>query len=116
MDANTYETSLTGSKYKLAHKTASSNAWSIPTVKGQRAREIELLEDAKRRLQGLPPVHAGEKVKVEKHEKGQQKLDALFGKTGGEKEDTHGMNGKKRKKDDEPEEGHSVPADASEKA
>jgi hypothetical protein len=48
VDANTYETHLTGSKYKLAHKTATSSAWSIPTVRGQRERELELLEDAQR--------------------------------------------------------------------
>lgn len=98
LDANTYETHLTGSKYKLAHKGASSNSWSIPTVKGQREREIELLDDAKRRVQGLPPVLAGEKVKVEKREKGQQKLDSLFanvkgGNTGSGEE-------KKRKRDE----------------
>ena len=110
MDANTYETSLTGSKYKLAHKTASSNSWSIPTVKGQREREIELLDDAKRRTQGLPPVHAGEKVKVEKHEKGQQKLDALFGKTAGIKYEGR-TNSKKRKIEAEPEERTDVPVD-----
>ena len=83
VDANTYETHLQGSKYKLAHKAATSNSWSVPTVKGQRDREVELLDDAKRRVQGLPPVSAGEKVKVEKHEKGQQKLDSLFAKAGG---------------------------------
>lgn len=80
VDANTYETHLTGSKYKLAYKSASSNSWSIPTVKKQREREVELLEDAKQRVQGLPPVLATEKVKVEKHEKGQQRLDSMFTK------------------------------------
>ncbi|GMG29758.1 hypothetical protein F9C07_8049 [Aspergillus flavus] len=79
-DANTYETNLTGSKYKLAYKSASSNSWSVPTVKKQRDREVELLEDAKQRVQGLPPVLASEKVKVEKSEKGQQKLDSMFTK------------------------------------
>ncbi|KAK2763351.1 hypothetical protein FQN54_009987 [Arachnomyces sp. PD_36] len=82
MDANTYETRLAGSKYKLAHKAAASGSWSIPTVKGQREREIELLDDSKRRVQGLPPVLAAEKVKVEKVDKGQQKLDTLFAKAG----------------------------------
>jgi hypothetical protein len=82
IDANTYETSLTGSKYKLAHRSATTGSWSLPTVKAQREREIELLEDAKHRVQGLPPVLKSEKVKVEKHEKGQQKLDALFEKSG----------------------------------
>lgn len=99
-DANTYETHLVGSKYKLAHKGASSNSWSIPTVKGQREREIELLDDAKRRVQGLPPVLAGEKVRVEKREKGQQKLDALFAKAKGVKSPEEGVGKKKRKRDD----------------
>lgn len=92
VDANTYETHLTGSKYKLAHKTATSSAWSIPTVRGQREREIELLEDAQRRVQGRPPVLAAEKVKVERKEKGQQRLDALFARAGD--------GGQKRKRND----------------
>ncbi|KAL2870688.1 uncharacterized protein BJX67DRAFT_245505 [Aspergillus lucknowensis] len=80
VDANTYETVLEGSKYKLAYKSATSNSWSIPTVKKQREREVELLEDAKLRVQGLPPV--SEKAKVEKQEKGQKKLDAMFCRDG----------------------------------
>ncbi|KAF3390350.1 hypothetical protein F1880_009384 [Penicillium rolfsii] len=80
IDANTYETHLTGAKYKLAHRSATTRSWFIPTVRGQREREIELLEDAQRRVQGLPPVLASEKVKVEPKEKGQQSLDTLFGK------------------------------------
>lgn len=80
VDANTYTTHLTGSKYKLAHKGASSASWSVPTIKAQRDQEINLLEDARRRIEGLPPVTAGEKVKVERVEKGQQKLEALFAK------------------------------------
>ncbi|GLB36827.1 hypothetical protein LshimejAT787_0311140 [Lyophyllum shimeji] len=83
LDANTYSTHLVGAKYKLAHKGAAASSWSIPTVRGQREREIELLEDAKRRVQGLPAVPPREKVKVEKEEKGQQKLDTLFSKKGG---------------------------------
>ncbi|KAJ9240565.1 hypothetical protein DTO169E5_3897 [Paecilomyces variotii] len=102
IDANTYETHLTGSKYKLAHKNASSNSWSIPTVKGQREREIELLQDAQRRVQGLPPVLAGEKVKVAKEEKGQQKLDSLFAKAGKSKNSAP-PDDKKRKREQEVE-------------
>lgn len=78
VDANTYETHLEGSKYKLAHKSASSKTWSVPTVKGQREKEVEILEDAKRRVEGLPPVLATQKVKGKEEEKGQQKVDALF--------------------------------------
>ncbi|CRG83624.1 hypothetical protein PISL3812_00978 [Talaromyces islandicus] len=88
-DENTYETHLVGSKYKLSHKSASETSWSIPTVKGQREREISLLEDAKRRIQGLPPVLASEKVKERKKEKGQQTLDKLFAKRKGGNEDHH---------------------------
>ncbi|EEA29080.1 conserved hypothetical protein [Talaromyces marneffei ATCC 18224] len=80
-DDNTYETNLVGSKYKLAHKSTSATAWSVPTVKAQREREIDLLEDAERRVQGLPPVLTTEKVKVStKQETGQQTLDTLFTK------------------------------------
>lgn len=109
IDANTYETHMTGSKYKLAHKLASSNSWSIPTVKGQREREIELLEDAKRRVQGLPPVLASEKVRVIKEEKGQQKLDRLFLKAGEQKHKEEGSGQKrKRKKEDDRESGNDA--------
>ncbi|KAI9373033.1 hypothetical protein BJX61DRAFT_409504 [Aspergillus egyptiacus] len=90
IDANTYETVLEGSKYKLAYKSADSNSWSVPTVRKQREREVQLLEDAKARVQGLPPV--SEKVKVEKQEKGQVKLDAMFG--------AGNIAGKKRKAED----------------
>ncbi|KAJ5733707.1 hypothetical protein N7493_002493 [Penicillium malachiteum] len=80
VDPNTYETHLIGSKYKLAHKSVSSGSWSIPTVQGQRERELELLEDAQRRVRGLPPVLASEKVRVDHLEQGQQRLDTMFGK------------------------------------
>ncbi|PNP49821.1 hypothetical protein FNYG_15997 [Fusarium nygamai] len=99
IDANTYETNLTGSKYKLAHKAATSNSWSTNTVKGQRDREIELLEDARRRVEGLPPVLASEKIKVVKQEKGQQKLEDLFAKAGGNK-GTDIADGRKRKREE----------------
>lgn len=88
---------MTGSKYKLAHKNATSGSWSVPTVKGQRERELELLEDAKRRVQGRPPVHAGEKVRVERREKGQQSLDSMFMKTKGREEG----NGKRKREGDD---------------
>ncbi|KAJ5917898.1 hypothetical protein N7454_010273 [Penicillium verhagenii] len=80
IDANTYETHLTGSKYKLAHKSVSSGSWSIPTVQGQRERELELLDDAQRRVRGKPPVLASEKVRSSLVEHGQQRLDDLFSK------------------------------------
>lgn len=96
VDANTYTTHLVGSKYKLAHKNANSNSWSIPKVKAQREREVFLLEDAKRRVEGLPPVLGTEKVKVTKHEKGQKTLDSLFGKS---KKGLDDGSGSKRKRE-----------------
>lgn len=100
VDANTYETHLRGSKYKLAHRAAASSSWSVPTVKAQREREVELLEDARRRVQGLPPVSAGEKVRVERQEKGQQKLDSLFAKAGGSGSRAPAGEGRKRKREE----------------
>lgn len=47
-------------------------------MKGQRDREIFLLEDAKRRIEGLPPVLSSEKIKVDKKEKGQATLGNFF--------------------------------------
>ncbi|KAL6859456.1 hypothetical protein J3F83DRAFT_328226 [Trichoderma novae-zelandiae] len=93
IDANTYETHLEGSKCELAHKGPTSKTWSIPTVKGQRDRELELLHDAKRRVQGLPPVLGSEKVKAKTAEKGQQKLEDLFSVSNA------GESGSKRKRD-----------------
>lgn len=92
-----------GSKYKLAHKAATSNTWSVPTVKGQRERELELLQDAESRIQGLPPVLARERVRVEKNEKGQQKLDTLFQKVGQGKGSAV-MDRKKRKREEQTDE------------
>ncbi|OKL57520.1 hypothetical protein UA08_06910 [Talaromyces atroroseus] len=98
LDENTYKTHLVGSKYKLAHKSASATSWSVPTVKGQRDREVDLLEDAKRRVQGLPPVLPTEKAKVDqKQEKGQQTLDTLFTKRKSGKEDDKGEGTKRQK-------------------
>ena len=51
------------------------------------------MEDAKRRVQGLPPVLGSEKVKVKTAEKGQQKLEDLFSKG------NTGESGNKRKRD-----------------
>ncbi|KAK9897533.1 hypothetical protein P389DRAFT_142732 [Cystobasidium minutum MCA 4210] len=100
IDANTYETHLVGSKYKLAHKNVNSKNWDIPTVKGQRDREVFLLEDAKRRIEGLPPVLSSEKVKVDKKEKGQATLGNFFQSSPSKKrkenptEASNGSNGK----------------------
>lgn len=91
-----------GSKYKLAHKSSSAASWSVPTVKGQREREIELLEDAKRRVEGLPPVLGTEKAKVgSKQEKGQQTLDTLFTKHKGDQGKNEPRGRKRRKVESE---------------
>lgn len=53
--------------------------WSVNTVKGQREREIALLQDAIDRIKGLPPVTKQEKVHETKREKGQATLKSFFG-------------------------------------
>ena len=53
--------------------------WSVNTVKGQREREIALLQDAIDRIKGLPPVTKQEKVHETKREKGQATLNSFFG-------------------------------------
>lgn len=47
-------------------------------MKGQREREVQILEDARRRVEGLPPVLSTQKVRDKEQEKGQQRVDALF--------------------------------------
>jgi len=44
LDANSYTTAMTGLKYKLAHKRAGSEKWSV-TENGQKKRLIKLLRD-----------------------------------------------------------------------
>ncbi|HEX9318628.1 MAG TPA: hypothetical protein VF884_06810 [Nitrososphaeraceae archaeon] len=44
LDANNYSTSMTGLKYKLAHKRAEKENWSA-TDKAQRKRLIQILEE-----------------------------------------------------------------------
>ena len=44
LDANSYTTAMTGLKYKLAHKRASNEKWSV-TDRGQKRRLIRLLRD-----------------------------------------------------------------------
>ena len=53
LDANSYSTSLTGYKYKLAHKRADHDKWSI-TEKGQRKRLIKFLQDMIAELEKNP--------------------------------------------------------------
>ena len=44
LDANNYTTSMIGLKYKLAHKRADRNNWSL-SDNGQKKRLIEILEE-----------------------------------------------------------------------
>jgi hypothetical protein len=53
LDANSYSTSLHGYKYKLAHKRADKDKWSI-TEKGQRKRLIRILSDLIKELEKEP--------------------------------------------------------------
>ena len=53
LNANDYTTSLTGLKYKLAHKRADKEKWSA-SAKSQRKRLVKLLEDMIAQLQQEP--------------------------------------------------------------
>jgi hypothetical protein len=44
LDANSYSTSLSGLKYKLAHRRADKDKWNI-TEKGQRKRLVKILQE-----------------------------------------------------------------------
>jgi hypothetical protein len=54
LDANSYTTSLTGLKYKLAHKRADKEKWSA-SAKAQRNRLIKVLQDLITQLEKAPP-------------------------------------------------------------
>lgn len=53
LDANSYSTSLTGLKYKLAHKRAGKDKWSV-TDKTQRKKMIKILQDMIKELEKDP--------------------------------------------------------------
>lgn len=53
LDANSYTTSLTGLKYKLAHKRADKDKWSA-SAKAQRNRLIKVLQDLITQLEKEP--------------------------------------------------------------
>src|SRR6187401_3171561 len=53
LNANDYTTSMTGLKYKLAHRRADKDKWST-TTKGQRKRLIKLLQDFIAQLEKEP--------------------------------------------------------------
>ena len=72
LDANSYSTSLTGFKYKLAHKRADKDKWSV-SEKGQRKRLIKLLEEMILTLQQDPenakPLAVEEQKKIKPKKK-----------------------------------------------
>lgn len=53
LDANTYSTSLTGLKYKLAHRRADKDKWSV-SEKTQRKHLIKILQDLIKQLEKEP--------------------------------------------------------------
>src|SRR6476469_1220433 len=68
LNANDYSTSMTGLKYKLAHKRADKDKWST-TTKGQRKRLIKLLQDLIAQLEKeTVPIEIEYKDKIYKGE------------------------------------------------
>ena len=63
LDANTYTTSLSGLKYKLAHKRADKDAWNI-SENAQRKRLINLLRGI---IDDLEHEETGKKESVPEH-------------------------------------------------
>lgn len=54
LDANQYSTAMTGSKFKLAHKRADKEEWSLDDPR-QRRQVIRLLEEELKRLKAEAP-------------------------------------------------------------
>lgn len=68
LNANDYTTSMTGLKYKLAHKRFDKEKWST-TTKTQRKRLVKLLQDMITQLEKEPvPIEIEHKGKVYKGE------------------------------------------------
>jgi len=63
LDANTYTTSMTGLKYKLAHKRADKGKWSV-SGNGQRKRLIRLLQEMIRQLEAAPGAEKAVEKKI----------------------------------------------------
>lgn len=62
LDANVYETSLVGLKYKIAHKRAENNKWSL-SDNAQKKKLIEFLETALSHLKKEIPKKITQKTK-----------------------------------------------------
>lgn len=69
LDANNYSTEMTGSKYKVAHKRAGKEKWSINDPK-QRKEIIKILKDMIAELEAAPeleaPTEQGKEKKLER--------------------------------------------------
>jgi hypothetical protein len=62
MDVNTYTTAMTGTKYKIAHKRAEQENWSI-AERAQKRRLIHILErlvDQLKQEMNTPPQLAAQ--------------------------------------------------------
>ncbi|TCS86283.1 hypothetical protein EDD80_10875 [Anseongella ginsenosidimutans] len=68
LDANSYTTAMTGLKYKLAHKRADKDKWSV-SEKGQRNRLIRLLRKLIEQLEMEPEELEKEKAAVKEKAK-----------------------------------------------
>ena len=85
LDANSYSTSLQGYKYKLAHRRADKDKWSI-TEKGQRKRLIKILSEMIHELEKDPvkenkittPVKTKQKAVDKKKSKRALKEEAML--------------------------------------
>jgi hypothetical protein len=62
LDANSYTTTLTGLKYKLAHKRSDKDKWSV-SEKTQRKKLIKVLKDLIRKLEKDPEEAKAEAVR-----------------------------------------------------
>ncbi|MFP4163551.1 MAG: hypothetical protein ACLFVE_06205 [Chitinispirillaceae bacterium] len=81
LDANTYTTSMSGLKYKLAHKRAGSQKWSY-TEKTQRKRLIELLKDMLAQLENEEYLESAESKPARKNREKATEEEKPAGETG----------------------------------
>jgi hypothetical protein len=65
LDANNYSTSLTGLKFKLAHKRADKETWSVSTDT-QRKHAIKILQGIIKELEKVVPLKVPRKIKKRK--------------------------------------------------
>jgi hypothetical protein len=73
LDANSYTTSLTGLKYKLAHKRADKDKWSI-SAGTQRKHLVKFLKELVAELEKEPATEFEKESKGEVHKPGKIKV------------------------------------------